>query len=68
MFDFIVTNDLARHCTKTIFETVGDHQNAVAARTLCGLFAVYDLAIAVILATCLVFILVLVPARQRLQG
>ena len=37
MFDFIVTDDLARHCTKTIFETVGDHQNAVAARTLCGL-------------------------------
>ncbi|WP_315266677.1 hypothetical protein, partial [Pseudomonas fragi] len=52
-----VTGSNPVECTK--------HQKA---RTLCGLFVICDLAIAVILATCLVFILVLVPARQRLQG
>ncbi|MEJ3663476.1 hypothetical protein WD277_21170, partial [Pseudomonas fragi] len=41
------------------------HQKA---RTLCGLFAVYDLAIAVILATCLVFILVLVAVDEQREA
>jgi hypothetical protein len=35
---------------------------------LCGLFAVYDLAIAVILATCLVFILVLVAVDEQREA
>ena len=37
MFDFFVADDLARHGAKAVFEAVSNHQDAIAARALCGL-------------------------------